>query len=312
MEYRRGRITEEYRRWGRRTTMPFTSRKLPRAHTSWVLLGWDCAPWGSRAKENYSSFSGSSAMLFSPAAFFSQYLRTQACHHSSKASKIRASPPRAAFPFPSIANDAGYEDAIRPQRSAVGITAPAPNAPVPANPLQKLSSKAWVFIALICLLLSVGFTLFYVYRVQQRATPSTTRLNGAIVNPPSSWKDVRIYIDGQRVEGRIDEHGRFDFDVYGEKGETVRLKVYVGTQLEYDDYQELRGPVNLKLRGPDPQRSPEIIDRLENPSNLLVPVQCGFRSFDIFPHCCDVRLFYPRATKPALHCQATGEWLSSS
>jgi len=81
----------------------------------------------------------------------------------------------------------------------------------------------------------------------QPAPPAVVRLTGSIFPAPKDWADLRILLDGQSVEGKVDERGRFDFQVNGKNGDTVRLKIYDGSKLVYDNYQTLPGPLNLPV-----------------------------------------------------------------
>ena len=80
-----------------------------------------------------------------------------------------------------------------------------------------------------------------------RATPPVIHLTGSIVPPPANWKELRVIVDGQTSEGKVDELGRFGLDVNGKDGDRVRLKIYAGQEIVYDDFQVLPGPVTLKL-----------------------------------------------------------------
>jgi hypothetical protein len=81
----------------------------------------------------------------------------------------------------------------------------------------------------------------------QRVPPPVTRLTGSIVPPPKDWARLRILVDGQSVQAKVDELGRFDFQVSGKDGDTVRLRIYEDTKLVYDDFQTLPGPLTLTL-----------------------------------------------------------------
>jgi hypothetical protein len=81
----------------------------------------------------------------------------------------------------------------------------------------------------------------------QPAPPPVTRLTGSILPPPKDWAHLRIIVDGQSGNGKVDEIGRFDFQVIGKGGDTVRLKIYDATKLVYDDFQTLPGPLTLTL-----------------------------------------------------------------
>ncbi len=84
----------------------------------------------------------------------------------------------------------------------------------------------------------------------ERATQPMTHLTGYVVPPPANWKELRVVVEGQTAEGQVDELGRFGIDVNGKDGDRVRLRIYTGQEIVYDDYQVLPGPVTLKLHAP--------------------------------------------------------------
>jgi hypothetical protein len=59
----------------------------------------------------------------------------------------------------------------------------------------------------------------------QRAPQPFTRLTGSIVPPPKARASLRLMVDGQSGEGKVDDLGRFDFQVSGKDGDTIRLKI---------------------------------------------------------------------------------------
>jgi len=81
----------------------------------------------------------------------------------------------------------------------------------------------------------------------ERAHP-VTFLNGSLVPPPGTAKTIKILVDGQEGESSPDELGRFKLGVNGKPGDRVRVRVYSGGKLVYDDYQVLPGPVTLNLQ----------------------------------------------------------------
>lgn len=81
----------------------------------------------------------------------------------------------------------------------------------------------------------------------QRAPAPVARLSGSIVPTPKDWASLRILVDGQSTQGKVDERGRFDFEVNGKIGDTIRLKIYDGSKLVCDNYYELPGPLNLAV-----------------------------------------------------------------
>jgi hypothetical protein len=77
--------------------------------------------------------------------------------------------------------------------------------------------------------------------------PPVTTLSGSIMLPKGEIRDLRILVEGQKGETSPDSYGRFEISVAGKPGDRVRVKVFVGERLEYDDFQTLPGPVTLKL-----------------------------------------------------------------
>ena len=82
----------------------------------------------------------------------------------------------------------------------------------------------------------------------ERAHPVTV-LTGSLTPAPSARKTIAILVEGQDGEVSPDDLGRFNLNVNGKAGDRVRVKVYEGQKLIYDDYQVLPGPVTLSLRG---------------------------------------------------------------
>jgi len=74
-----------------------------------------------------------------------------------------------------------------------------------------------------------------------------SHLTGTIIPPPNDWDKLRVTIEGQTTEGKVDELGRFDIPAAAADGSEVRLRIYAGQQLVYDDHQRLPGPVSLTL-----------------------------------------------------------------
>lgn len=81
----------------------------------------------------------------------------------------------------------------------------------------------------------------------RRELQPVTHLTGSIAPPPKDWAELRIMVDGQSAEGKVDQLGGFNFQVTGREGATIRLKIYDGTNLVYDDFQTLPGPLTLAL-----------------------------------------------------------------
>lgn len=74
-----------------------------------------------------------------------------------------------------------------------------------------------------------------------------TVLRGTVLPPPGASNNLRIVLDGQDVETAPDASGRFQMLIDGQEGDPVRLRVYSGGKLAYDDFQVLPGPVTLLL-----------------------------------------------------------------
>jgi hypothetical protein len=80
-----------------------------------------------------------------------------------------------------------------------------------------------------------------------RATRPVSHLIGSIVPPPVNWKVLRVIVDGQPGEGKVDELGRFDLEVNGKDGDRIRLRVYAGRKLIFDRDETVPGPLTLTL-----------------------------------------------------------------
>ena len=72
-------------------------------------------------------------------------------------------------------------------------------------------------------------------------------LNGTIIPPPENWNKLRVAIEGQQAEAKVDEQGRFDIPAIGANGDKVPLHIYDGTKLVYDEFSTLPGPVSIRL-----------------------------------------------------------------
>ncbi len=83
-----------------------------------------------------------------------------------------------------------------------------------------------------------------------RITQPVTRFVGSIVPPPANWRDLRVTVEGQTAEGKVDERGHFGLDVNGKDGDGVQLRIYAGQAIVYDDSQVLPGPVTVTLHSP--------------------------------------------------------------
>ena len=73
------------------------------------------------------------------------------------------------------------------------------------------------------------------------------RFVGTIVPPPENWSSLRVTVDGSLNETKVDQLGRFELPVTGREGDSVRVRIYAGREIVYDDRQTLPGPVTLKL-----------------------------------------------------------------
>jgi hypothetical protein len=87
-----------------------------------------------------------------------------------------------------------------------------------------------------------------VFDVELDTAHPITVLRGSLVPPPGTAETIKILVDGQEGETSPDEIGRFKLDVSGKAGDRIRLRVYNGEKLVYDDYQVLPGPVTLNLQ----------------------------------------------------------------
>jgi hypothetical protein len=76
-----------------------------------------------------------------------------------------------------------------------------------------------------------------------------TFLNGSI-SPAPTGKKIRMTIEGQdsATDTSPDDLGRFKISVEGRDGEQVRLRVFEGDRLVFDDYETLPGPISIHLR----------------------------------------------------------------
>ena len=82
----------------------------------------------------------------------------------------------------------------------------------------------------------------------ERAQTPQIILKGILMPAPGRRRHIKIIVDGQKGEATADEWGRFELPVYGKDGERIRLKVYDGSELAYDDYQTLPGPVTVLIK----------------------------------------------------------------
>jgi hypothetical protein len=73
-------------------------------------------------------------------------------------------------------------------------------------------------------------------------------LTGSLYPLPSNGKTITILVDGQDHKSSPDDLGTFSLNVDGKAGDRIRLKVYEGRKLIYDDFQLLPGPVTLHLK----------------------------------------------------------------
>jgi hypothetical protein len=79
------------------------------------------------------------------------------------------------------------------------------------------------------------------------AVAARTTLTGSIMAPADMMKSLRVAVEGQKPEAKCDDLGKFELPVEGKSGDRVRLRVYAGRRLVYDDYQTLPGPVTLQV-----------------------------------------------------------------
>jgi len=76
-----------------------------------------------------------------------------------------------------------------------------------------------------------------------------SQLTGTIIPPPENWKTLRVMLEGQDDEAKVDERGRFSIPVQkvGTDGR-VRLFIYDGHKLLKDDLFPPDFPITLKLK----------------------------------------------------------------
>jgi hypothetical protein len=80
-----------------------------------------------------------------------------------------------------------------------------------------------------------------------RASRPVSHLIGSIVPPPTNWKVLRVIVNGQPGESKVDELGRFDLEVQGKDGDRIRLRIYAGGKLIFDRDETVPGPLTLTL-----------------------------------------------------------------
>jgi hypothetical protein len=78
--------------------------------------------------------------------------------------------------------------------------------------------------------------------------PPVTVLRGSIVLPSGKHGSVKILVEGENGEISPDPFGRFEMKVNGSPGDRIRVKLFVGGKLVYDDFQTLPGPITLAPR----------------------------------------------------------------
>jgi hypothetical protein len=76
-------------------------------------------------------------------------------------------------------------------------------------------------------------------------------LTGDILPIPLSAKRPRITVVGNEGDAFPDDKGRFMLRVAGKVGDRVRVRVFEGPRLIYDDFQILPGPITLTSLEPD-------------------------------------------------------------
>lgn len=119
-----------------------------------------------------------------------------------------------------------------------GVPARFKGSTVGVLPQVEGYKQEWQHLVLIGSVLDVAL---------QQAPPPVTRLTGSIIPPPKDWGKLRLMVDGQPEEGKVDKFGRFDFQVNAKERDTIRLKVYDGAKLVFDDLVIVPGPLTLKL-----------------------------------------------------------------
>jgi hypothetical protein len=74
-----------------------------------------------------------------------------------------------------------------------------------------------------------------------------TNVTGRLV-PPQTGEQVRILVEGEKVEAVPDEYGRFEITVHKSKTERARFFVWINGKQIYNDFQPLSGEVTLVLK----------------------------------------------------------------
>lgn len=75
----------------------------------------------------------------------------------------------------------------------------------------------------------------------------TIDMTGRLV-PPQTGRQVKILVEGEKVEAIPDEYGRFEITVHKSKTEQARFFVWIDGKQIYDDFQPLSGEVTLVLK----------------------------------------------------------------
>lgn len=86
--------------------------------------------------------------------------------------------------------------------------------------------------------------------IEKAETPRSI-LKGSVEPPPRTSEDLTIVVEGQQGEAKVDKFGRFEIPVDGKDGDRVRIKVFLGTKLVFDDFRTLPGPITIPRRKAD-------------------------------------------------------------
>lgn len=72
-------------------------------------------------------------------------------------------------------------------------------------------------------------------------------LKGTVEPAPGPKTRMRVVVEGQNGTAVVDDVGRFEITITGQQADRVRLRVFAGSRMVYDDFQQLPGPVTLKI-----------------------------------------------------------------
>jgi hypothetical protein len=79
------------------------------------------------------------------------------------------------------------------------------------------------------------------------AAEAKSHLSGTIIPPPEDWAKLRVTVEGQAAEAKVDELGRFDVSVSGRDNDEVHLLIYSGQKLVASEFAHIPGPMSIRL-----------------------------------------------------------------